>query len=68
MTQNDDNTIKRCSCGHDKTSQFVIAHEQFSILGNILHLIGISATPIKIEYQCIKCQEYFDQKKNQNNR
>ena len=55
--------IKRCSCGHDKTSPFVIAHEQFSFLGNILHLIGISAKPIKTDYQCIKCQEYFDQKK-----
>ncbi len=57
------NELKKCKCGHDKNHKFAIAHKQYTKWGEILQLIGISAQPQKIKYECIKCQSYFDETK-----
>jgi len=61
MQEETKTSLKTCSCGYDKNSKFVITHKEYSLFGNLLQIIGISAKPLKIRYQCIKCQEYFDQ-------
>ncbi len=53
--------MKKCSCGNDRSSQNVIHKCHYSRMGWILlSLIGMSATPIKVDFTCTKCGETFE--------
>lgn len=52
---------KTCSCGHDRKNPLVIRRNKYTFWGNIGLFTGISVKPIHIRYQCVKCNEIFDE-------
>jgi hypothetical protein len=54
-------TLKKCSCGHDRHHPLVIRKNKYSKWGMFGLLMGISVKPIFARYQCTKCGEIFDE-------
>ena len=54
-------TLKKCSCGHDRHHPLVIRKNKYTKWGMFGLLLGISVKPISARYQCNKCSEIFDE-------
>ncbi|HTJ82284.1 MAG TPA: hypothetical protein VL400_11235, partial [Polyangiaceae bacterium] len=46
----------KCKCGHDKTHPMVSPAGEYTTMGWVLILIGISAEPTAIKYVCRRCE------------
>ena len=53
--------VERCSCGHDKDHHMVSAIPTYTAWGQFwVAFMGVSANPIRIDFQCRSCKEKFD--------
>jgi hypothetical protein len=52
--------MKKCACGHDRRSPEVQEIPNYTAWSMFLISFGISASPTKVEYQCLKCKKVFD--------
>ena len=52
--------LKRCKCGHDKHHSMVSPSGEYTFLGWVAIMLGISADPIAIRYQCRRCDAIVD--------
>jgi len=53
--------IERCSCGYDRSHHMVSPLPTYSAWGTFwISLLGISATPIRLDFKCRVCGEVFD--------
>ena len=52
---------EQCSCGHDRTHHMVSPLPTYTTWGTFwISLLGISATPIRLDFKCRVCGEVFD--------
>lgn len=49
--------VKKCKCGHDLDSPMVSPSGEYTFGGWFLILLGISAKPTAIRFQCRKCDQ-----------
>ena len=61
-----DASLPTCPCGFNKHSPMVQAKGVYTAWGHFLVTFGISYTPLKIRYLCLKCDSYFDETNNPN--
>ncbi len=52
--------MKKCECGHDRTHYMVTPDGKYSGMKWFLMLAGISVTPERITYTCRRCNVTFD--------
>ena len=56
-----DDYIERCSCGYDRHHPMVTPKPTYTAWGTFwVTLMGVSATPIRIDFICRRCDERFD--------
>jgi hypothetical protein len=48
---------RRCRCGHDKRHSRVRPGYHYGIVGSLLQIMGVSAVPTRIDFECGKCGE-----------
>lgn len=51
---------KVCRCGHGRGHVMVSPEGDYSVLGWMMLLIGISATPTAIHYRCRVCRDLIE--------
>ena len=59
--ESDNSPLPTCPCGFDKTHPMVQAKGEYTAWGHFLVTFGISYRPLKVRYQCLKCDTYFDE-------
>ena len=53
--------LEECSCGHDRNYHMVSVLPTYTMWGTFwISLLGISATPIRLDFRCRVCGEIFD--------
>ncbi len=52
-------TLPKCSCGHGIESKEVQNLPEYSFWGWLTFSIGITTSPKRIRFQCLKCREIF---------
>ena len=53
--------LETCSCGHDRSHYMVSVLPTYTTWGTLwISLLGISATPIRLDFKCRICGEVFD--------
>ena len=53
--------LERCSCGHDRDHYMVSQIPTYTAWGTFwITLLGVSATPIRLDFKCRVCKEVFD--------
>ena len=53
--------VERCACGNDRKHYMVSAVPTYTTWGQFwVALMGVSANPIRIDFQCRVCKEKFD--------
>ena len=58
-TQVDD--TPRCSCGYDRHHHLVSQERSYTSWGGFwIMVMGVSASPIRIDFRCRRCKEKFD--------
>ena len=56
-----DDYIERCSCGYDRRHPMVTPKPTYTAWGTFwVTLMGVSATPIRVDFICRRCDERFD--------
>ena len=51
----------RCSCGHDRHHHLVSHERSYTSWGGFwVMVMGVSASPIRIDFRCRHCKEKFD--------
>ena len=51
----------RCSCGYDRHHHLVSQERSYTSWGSFwVMLMGVSASPIRIDFKCRRCKEKFD--------
>jgi hypothetical protein len=51
----------RCSCGHDRHHHLVSQERSYTSWGGFwVMVMGVSASPIRIDFRCRHCKEKFD--------
>ncbi len=51
----------RCSCGHDRHHHLVSQERSYTSWGGFwVMVMGVSASPIRIDFRCRRCKEKFD--------
>ena len=51
----------RCSCGYDRHHHLVSQERSYTSWGGFwVMLMGVSASPIRIDFRCRRCKEKFD--------
>jgi hypothetical protein len=59
--QQEEPYVPKCSCGHDRRHHLVSVEPTYTAWGQFwVVLIGVSATPIRIDFRCRRCKEKFD--------
>ena len=57
----DSDAQERCSCGHDRSHYMVSKLPTYTAWGTFwITLLGVSATPIRLDFKCRICGEVFD--------
>lgn len=57
----EDDIVERCSCGHDRKHHMVSAVPTYTTWGQFwVILMGVSASPIRLDFKCRICKERFD--------
>ena len=53
--------IERCHCGNDRSHHMVSPVHTYTTWGQFwVALMGVSAHPIRVDFQCRVCKENFD--------
>jgi hypothetical protein len=53
--------LESCSCGHDRHHHMVSELPTYTTWGAFwISLLGVSATPIRMDFRCRVCGEIFD--------
>jgi hypothetical protein len=53
--------IERCSCGYDRMHPMVTPKPTYTAWGTFwVTLMGVSSTPVRIDFICRRCDERFD--------
>ena len=53
--------LECCSCGHDRNHYMVSQIPTYTAWGTFwITLLGISASPIRLDFKCRICKEVFD--------
>ena len=53
--------FEKCSCGHDRKHHMVSPIPTYTTWGTFwISLLGVSATPIRMDFKCRVCGEVFD--------
>lgn len=52
--------LKTCRCGYHKHDDHIIPRCRYSLFGILRMLIGVTAYPEEVYYQCEKCEEILD--------
>ena len=56
-----DEDVDLCSCGYDRNHYMVSAVPTYTAWGTFwITLMGVSATPIRIDFRCRICGDVFD--------
>jgi hypothetical protein len=50
-----------CPCGYNRHHPMVQAKGEYTAWGHFLVTFGISYRPLKVKYQCLKCDAFFDE-------
>ena len=51
----------RCSCGYNRHHHLVSQERSYTSWGSFwVMLMGVSASPIRIDFKCRRCKEKFD--------
>ena len=53
----DESEEPKCRCGFDRSSGLIRRTPKYTLMGWITLLWGVSVTPKRIDYQCMKCEE-----------
>lgn len=51
---------KTCRCGHARGHHMVSADAEYTFVGWVALLLGISARPTRINYHCRRCDQIFE--------
>jgi len=51
---------RTCACGHGRAHRQVTIDPEYTVGGWFLLLIGVTATPTRLNYRCRRCNEVFD--------
>ena len=57
----DDIKLKTCRCGYHKHDVHVIPHCRYKWFSMLRLLMGVTAYPYEVYYQCERCNEIIDQ-------
>lgn len=61
IADDDKEVIERCSCGYDRHHPMVTPKPTYTAWGTFwVTLMGVSASPIRIDFICRRCDERFD--------
>ena len=53
--------IETCSCGHSRSHHLVTPRATYTAWGTFwITIMGVSATPIRVDFICRMCNEKFD--------
>ena len=53
--------VETCSCGHSRNHHFVTPRATYTAWGTFwITIMGVSATPIRVDFICRMCNEKFD--------
>ena len=52
--------VPRCRCGFDRSSGLVRRTPKYTIMGWVTLLWGVSVTPKRIDYQCMRCSTVLE--------
>ena len=53
--------LECCDCGHDRNHYMVSQIPTYTAWGTFwITLLGVSATPIRLDFKCRICKEVFD--------
>ncbi len=55
------NDLPTCPCGYNRKHPLVQAKGEYTAWGHFLVTFGISYRPLKVRYQCLKCDTYFEE-------
>lgn len=51
---------RTCRCGHGRGHYMVSDEPEYTPIGWVAMLVGISARPTLVKYRCRRCNELFD--------
>jgi hypothetical protein len=60
MEIENEDSLKTCRCGYHKHHPRIVARCRYSVFGMLRVLIGVSAYPEEVYYQCEKCEEILE--------
>lgn len=61
LSQAEKDNTPRCACGHDRHHHLVSAERSYTSWGGFwVMVMGVSASPIRIDFRCRHCKEKFD--------
>ena len=60
-SQDEEDFIETCSCGHSRSHHLVTPRATYTGWGTFwITIMGVSATPIRVDFICRMCNEKFD--------
>ena len=60
-SQEEEDFIETCSCGHSRNHHLVTPRATYTTWGTFwITIMGVSATPLRVEFICRMCNEKFD--------
>lgn len=55
---------RTCRCGYGRGHHMVSDEPEYTFIGWVAMLVGISARPTLVKYRCRRCHELFDRSKD----
>jgi hypothetical protein len=52
--------VRTCRCGHARGHHMVSDEPEYTFIGWVAMLVGISARPTLVKWRCRRCHELFD--------
>ena len=60
-TEESEEFVETCSCGHSRKHHLVTPRATYTAWGTFwITIMGVSATPIRVDFICRMCHEKFD--------
>ena len=60
-SQQEEDFVETCSCGHSRNHHLVTPRATYTAWGTFwITIMGVSATPIRVDFICRICNEKFD--------
>lgn len=60
MEIENEDSLKTCRCGYHKHHPRIVPRCRYSVFGMLRMLMGVTAYPEEVYYQCEKCEEILD--------